>query len=93
MSNKNIAIAALSVITAVVVCSDIMMYRSYTKTEKCLEEYRQRLKAYRQYYGATEALLDDIDKDVSLEDTYLCGDVGSNYHEALLKLDSICSLK
>lgn len=93
MSNKNIAIAALSVITAVVVCSDIMMYRSYTKTEKCLEEYHQRLKAYQQYYGATEALLDDIDKDVSLEDTYLCGDVGSNYHEALLKLDSICSLK
>lgn len=93
MSNKNIAIIALSIIVAVVVCSDIMMYRSYTKTEKCLEEYRQSLKAYRQYHDATEALLDDIGKDVSLEDTYLCGDVGSNYHNALLKLDSICSLK
>lgn len=97
MKNKNIIIASLIIIIGVVVCSNIMMYYSYTKVNRCLKEYRlnttAKLNAYHHYKDATEALLDNIDKDVSLEDTYLCGDVGSDYYDAVLQLDSLYTLK
>ena len=81
MKNRK-TIIALIIIIGVVLCSDIVMYYCYSKTSK-------HLKAYRQYKEATEALLDDISKDISLEDTYLCGDAGCNYYNAVIKLDSL----
>lgn len=80
--SKNIITAVLVLVIGTIACSDFIMYRCYKSTIK-------RLEVYEQYQDATEALLDDISKDISLEDTYLCGDIGSNYYNAVVRLDSL----
>ncbi len=82
MKSKNIINILLIVVISITFCSNIILYHNYIKVNKCLNTYHQ-------YEKATEALLDDIDKDISLEDTYLCGDVGDNYYNAIIQLDSL----
>lgn len=50
----------------------------------------QLITAYQDYYFAVETLLDSIQQDIDLEDTYMETDAGAQYLEFKYDLDSLC---
>lgn len=65
----------------ILVCAGITIYFQH----KTITEQHSTINDFRAYYNAVEDLLDIIDDDVNITDTYMCGDVGYNYYNLLLK--------
>ena len=61
--------------SVILVCAGITIYFQH-----------KTINDFRAYYNAVEDLLDTIDKDVNITDTYMCGDVGYNYYQAVIKI-------
>lgn len=59
-----------------------------TATYKSLKEKERRCEAFELYYMAVESLLDTLQKEIPLEDTYFEGDAGAEYLEAKYNLDN-----
>ena len=76
---KNIILITMLV---VLVCAGITIYFQHCTINK----QRCTINDFRAYYNAVEDLLDTIDKDVNITDTYMCGDVGYNYYQAVIKI-------
>ena len=66
----------------VLVCAGITIYFQHCTINK----QRDTINDFRAYYNAVEDLLDTIDDDVNITDTYMCGDVGYNYYQAVIKI-------
>ena len=66
----------------VLVCAGITIYFQH----KTINNQYNTINDFRAYYNAVEDLLDTIDKDVNITDTYMCGDVGYNYYQAVIKI-------
>lgn len=49
-------------------------------------KYKAEINNYINYYNAVEDLLDTIDADVNITDTYMCGDIGANYYKSVIKI-------
>lgn len=64
------------------VCAGITIYFQY----KTINKQHSIINDFRAYYNAVEDLLDVIDNDVNITDTYMCGDVGYNYYKAAIKI-------
>ena len=64
------------------VCAGITIYFQH----KTITEQHSTINDFRAYYNAVEDLLDTIDNDVNITDTYMCGDVGYNYYQAVIKI-------
>ena len=59
-----------------------------TETYKYLKERERRCEAFEAYYMAVESLLDTLQNDIPLDDTYLEGDAGAMYLDAKYNLDN-----
>lgn len=66
----------------VLVCAGITIYFQH----KTINKQYNTINDFRAYYNAVEDLLDTIDKDVNITDTYMCGDVGYNYYQYVIKI-------
>lgn len=66
----------------VLVCAGITIYFQH----KTITKQHSTINDFRAYYNAVEDLLDVIDNDVNITDTYMCGDVGYNYYQAVSKI-------
>lgn len=53
---------------------------------KTITEQYSTINDFRAYYNAVEDLLDTIDNDVNITDTYMCGDIGYNYYKSVSKI-------
>lgn len=76
---KNIILVPL-ILT--LICSGIIIHFQ----SKTIKEQKSTINDFRAYYNAVEDLLDTIDNDVNITDTYMCGDVGYNYYQAVIKI-------
>ena len=68
--------------SVVLVCAGITIYFQHCTINK----QRGTINDFRAYYNADGDLLDTIDNDVNITDTYMCGDVGYNYYQAVIKI-------
>ena len=68
--------------SVVLVCAGITIYFQH----KTINKQHSTINDFRAYYNAVEDLLDTIDKDVNNTDTYMCGNVGYNYYQAVIKI-------
>ena len=68
--------------SVILVCAGITIYFQH----KTITKQYDTINDFRAYYNAVEDLLDTIDKDVNITDTYMCGDVGYNYYQAVIKI-------
>ena len=66
----------------VLVCAGITIYFQH----KTITEQHSTINDFRAYYNAVEDLLDVIDNDVNITDTYMCGDIGANYYKSVIKI-------
>lgn len=73
----------------VLVCAGITIYFQH----KTITEQHTTINDFRAYYNAVEDLLDTIDNDVNITDTYMCGDVGYNYYQAVIKITDYNRIK
>ena len=64
------------------VCAGITIYFQH----KTITEQHSTINDFRAYYIAAEDLLDTIDADVNITDTYMCGDIGAKYYESVSKI-------
>lgn len=76
---KNIIIFASFAILIFSLLLNCFQYKTITEQEKTIKDFKN-------YYNAAEDLLNTINDDISIEDTYMCGDVGANYYMAVSKL-------
>ena len=83
---KNIISIILFVL---LVCAGITIYFQH----KTITEQHSTINDFRAYYNAVEDLLDTIDNDVNITDTYMCGDVGYNYYQAVIKITDCNRIK
>ena len=68
--------------SVILVCAGITIYFQH----KTITKQYDTINDFRAYYNAVEDLLDTIDNDVNITDTYMCGDVGYNYYQAVIKI-------
>ena len=68
--------------SVILVCSGITIYFQH----KTITKQYDTINDFRAYYNAVEDLLDTIDKDVNITDTYMYGDIGYNYYQAVIKI-------
>lgn len=66
----------------VLVCAGITIYFQH----KTITEQHSTINDFSAYYNAVEDLLDTIDNDVNITDTYMCGDIGDNYYNSVIKI-------
>lgn len=66
----------------ILVCAGITIYFQH----KTITEQHSTINDFRAYYNAVEDLLDIIDDDVNITDTYMCGNVGYNYYKSVIKI-------
>lgn len=72
----------LIIMLVVLVCAGITIYFQY----KTITEQHSTINDFKAYYNAVEDLLDTIDNDVNITDTYMCGNVGYNYYKSVIKI-------
>ena len=68
--------------SVVLVCAGITIYFQHCTINK----QRDTINDFRAYYNAVEDLLDTIDYDLNITDTYMCGDVGYNYYKSVITI-------
>ena len=56
-------------------------------------KYKAEINNYINYYNAAEDLLESIDADINISDTYMCGDIGANYIFAVSKINDSIRVK
>lgn len=73
----------------VLVCAGITIYFQH----KTITEQHSTINDFRAYYNAAEDLLESIDADINISDTYMCGDIGADYLYASSKIDDSIRVK
>ncbi len=84
---KNIILVPL-ILT--LICSGIIIcFQSKTINEQksTINEQYNTINDFKAYYNAAEDLLESIDADINISDTYMCGDIGADYLYAVSKID------
>lgn len=96
--NKEIIMARITI--AIVFIAMIFATTSvYNKCEQVKEQkaeilkYKAEINNYINYYNAAEDLLESIDADINISDTYMCGDIGANYIFAVSKINDSIRVK
>lgn len=56
-------------------------------------KYKAEINNYINYYNAAEDLLESIDSDINISDTYMCGDIGADYLYAVSKINDSIRIK
>lgn len=87
----------ISIIMCVVlVCAGITIYfqhKTITEQHTIINEQRSTINDFKAYYNAAEDLLESIDNDINISDTYMCGDIGADYLYASSKIDDSIRVK
>ena len=73
----------------VLVCAGITIYFQH----KTITEQHSTINDFRAYYNAAEDLLESIDANINISDTYMYGDIGADYLYASSKIDDSIRVK
>lgn len=86
-----IAIVFIGMIFAI---TSVYNQRKTIKEQKAeIVKYKAEINNYINYYNAAEDLLETIDADINISDTYMCGDIGADYIFAVSKIDDNIRVK
>lgn len=68
--------------------------RKTIKEQKAeIVKYKAEINNYINYYNAAEDLLESIDADINISDTYMCGDIGADYLYTVSKINDSIRVK
>lgn len=68
--------------------------RKTIKEQKAeIVKYKAEINNYINYYNAAEDLLESIDSDINISDTYMCGNIGADYLYAVSKINDSVRVK
>lgn len=56
-------------------------------------KYKAEINNYINYYNAAEDLIESIDADINISDSYMCGDIGADYLYAASKINDSVRVK
>ena len=71
------------------VCAGITIYFQH----KTITGQHNTINDFKAYYNAAEDLLESIDADINISDTYMCGNIGANYIFAVSKINDSVRIK
>jgi hypothetical protein len=86
----------LIIVWIVLVCAGIIIYfqhKTIIEQHSTINEQRNTINDFKSYYNATEDLLESIDSDINISDTYMCGDIGADYFYAVSKINDSIRVK
>lgn len=96
--NKDILTARI--VTTIVFIALIFVTTCVYNQRKTIKEqkveilkYKAKINNYINYYNAAEDLLESIDADINISDTYMCGDIGADYFYAVSKINDSIRIK
>lgn len=78
------------------VCAGITIYfqhKTITEQHSIINKQHSTINDFQSYYNAAEDLLESIDADINISDTYMCGDIGANYIFAVSKINDSIRVK
>ncbi len=78
------------------VCAGITIYfqhKTITEQHIIINKQHNAINDFKSYYNASEDLLESIDADINISDTYMCGDIGANYIFAVSKINDSIRIK
>lgn len=78
------------------VCAGITIYfqhKTITEQHSIINKQHSTINDFKSYYNASEDLLESIDSDINISDTYMCGDIGANYIFAVSKINDSIRVK
>lgn len=78
------------------VCAGITIYfqhKTITEQHSIINKQYSSINDFKSYYNAAEDLLESIDADINISDTYMCGDIGANYFYAVSKINDSIRIK
>ena len=80
----------------VLVCAGITIYfqhKTIVEQHSIINKQNSTINDFKSYYNASEDLLESIDSDINISDTYMCGDIGANYIFAVSKINDSIRVK
>lgn len=86
MMKKNIILITTIIALIFSAIVNVFQYKTIIEERKTIIEERKTINNYKNYYNAAEDLLNSINNDIKIEDTYMCGEIGANYYIAVSKL-------
>lgn len=78
------------------VCAGITIYfqhKTIVEQHSIINKQNSTINDFKSYYNASEDLLESIDSDINISDTYMCGDIGANYIFAVSKINDSIRVK
>lgn len=78
------------------VCAGITIYfqhKTIVEQHSIINKQHSTINDFQSYYNAAEDLLESIDSDINISDTYMCGDIGANYIFAVSKINDSIRVK
>lgn len=78
------------------VCAGITIYfqhKTIIEQHSVINKQHSTINDFKSYYNAAEDLLESIDADINISDTYMCGDIGANYIFAVSKINDSIRVK
>ena len=90
---KNIFLAIVSIVLVCSVIINVVQYKTIKSQNETIKEQCETIDNFKKYYNAAEDLLESIDADINISDTYMCGDIGANYIFAVSKINDSIRVK
>ena len=89
------AIIVIAIVFLGLVYAIICVYNQskLVKQQAEIIKYKAEINNYIDYYNAAEDLLESIDNDIHILDTYMCGDIGADYLYASSKINDSIRVK
>ena len=78
------------------VCAGITIYfqhKTIIEQHSTINEQHNTINDFKAYYNAAEDLLESIDADINISDTYMCGNIGADYLYAVSKINDSIRIK
>lgn len=86
----------LTIVSLVLVCSaiiNVVQSKTINSQHETIKEQCETIDNFKKYYNAAEDLLESIDADINISDTYMCGDIGADYLYSVSKIDDSIRVK
>ena len=90
---KNIILAIVSIVLVCSVIINVVQYKTIKSQNETIKEQCETIDNFKKYYNAAEDLLESIDADINISDTYMCGDIGADYLYSVSKIDDSIRVK
>ena len=78
------------------ICAGITIYfqhKTINEQHSTINKQDSTINDFKAYYNAAENLLESIDADIHISNTYMCGDIGADYLYASSKINDSIRVK